>query len=378
MCDMVSTECEVTVLCTTYNQSQYLRRALDSILSQITDFSFEIVIHDDVSDDGTAEIIKEYERRYPDRVTAVFEEENQYSKGMDYIFKVINEHARGRYIALCEGDDFWTDNNKLQIQRDTLERHSECDMCACLGCTVTEDGDTEVSRISPRDDDGILPLQDVIMGGGQYLVTAGLFFRKEMCDDMYGLDSLDYSLQMRGALRGGIYYIHRNMAVYRRYAKGSWTNNVLKKEDALTKQWEKERRLLDAFDSHTGYRFHEVIEERMKSYTPFDVQLRERETDINNVMISYKLPCFIWGRGRRGTSLERYCDIHGYRIDGICDAIDTDIGEYSENNNLIYKTSDVLAKAKTILASNDFAYKDLSAMELDIQLINFQQFMPYG
>ena len=96
---MVSTECEVTVLCTTYNQEQYLRRALDSILSQVTNFSFELIIHDDVSDDGTAEIIKEYERRYPDRVKAVFEEENQYSKGVDFINNIIREHAKGKYIA---------------------------------------------------------------------------------------------------------------------------------------------------------------------------------------------------------------------------------------------------------------------------------------
>lgn len=375
---MVSTECEVTVLCTTYNQCQYLRRALDSILSQITDFSFEIVIHDDVSDDGTAEIIKEYERRYPDRVTAVFEEENQYSKGMDYIFKVINEHARGRYIALCEGDDFWTDNNKLQIQRDTLERHSECDMCACLGCTVTEDGDTEVSRISPRDDDGILPLQDVIMGGGQYLVTAGLFFRKEMCDDMYGLDSLDYSLQMRGALRGGIYYIHRNMAVYRRYAKGSWTNNVLRNDKELEKQWDKERRLLRSFDEHTGFKYHEVIQERLKAYTPFDVQLEEHSDEIEAIFKSCETPVYIWGMGRRGTALEDYCKEHHFSIDGICDAANSDLGKETIFGNSVYSTEEVITKAKTILASNQFAYKDLLDGDYKGAIIDFQQYMPLG
>lgn len=375
---MVKSECEVSVLCTTYNQAIYLRKALDSIISQVTDFPFELIIHDDASNDGTIDIIREYEKNYSDRIRGVIEEENQYSKGVDYIFKVINKYATGKYIAFCEGDDFWTDTDKLQIQRDALNSHPECDMCACLGSTITEDGETEVSLISPLDRDGVLPLSDVIIGGGQYLVTAGLLFRKEICENMFGLDSLDYSFQIRGALRGGIYYIHRNMAVYRRYAKGSWTNNVLRNSQELDKQWDKERKLLHSFDQHTNYLYHAVIQERLKAYTPFEDQLEENKEAIQAIFRSCEHPVYIWGMGRRGTSLEAYCRKKGFMIAGVCDAANMDIGKETSCGNRICSTEEVLADAKTILASNRFAYYDLVDSDYDGELINFQQYMPYG
>jgi glycosyltransferase involved in cell wall biosynthesis len=90
---------------------------------QKTSFKFEAIVHDDCSTDGSAAIIQEYAEKYPDIIKPIFEVENQYSKGT--LDKVINPYLTGKYIAYCEGDDYWTDPNKLQLQVDFLEMHSE-------------------------------------------------------------------------------------------------------------------------------------------------------------------------------------------------------------------------------------------------------------
>ncbi len=375
---MSDNEIIVSVLCITYNQKKYIADALDSVLSQKVDFPFELIIHDDASNDGTIDILEKYKAKYPDIIRIFYEETNRYSKGEDFVIPIIRNMVRGKYIALCEGDDYWIDSSKLQRQKEALDAHQECDMCACWGCTVTEDGTREVSQIRPRQSDGILSIKEVVLGGGQFLVTAGLFFRKEMFDDLYGMDSLDYSQQIRGALRGGILYLDRKMAVYRRYTQGSWTNNVLKNEIELDKQWNKERDLLKSFDERTDYQYHEIITERLKAYTHFDIQLENCMDEIEEVRNQFELPIYIWGMGRRGDALDSYCAKKGYRIDGICDATNNEVGQYTKYNTKIVSTEYVIKNAKTILASNKYVYDDLQRTDYQGLLFNFQKFMPLG
>lgn len=373
--------CEVSIICNVYNQEAYLEEAIESMLAQRTSFDYEIIIHDDVSTDRTIDIIKKYTAAYPERVTAIYERENQYSKGADFITPMIKDTAKGKYIAICEGDDFWIDENKLQLQRDTLESHLECDMCACWGCTVTEDGKREISHIRPRTGNGILPAESVILGGGQYLVTAGLFFRRQMYEDMMEFEKitpLDYAIQIKGSLRGGIYYIDKKMAVYRRYAVGSWTNDVLKNKEKLKVQWSIEKRLLETLDSDTNGKYHEAIMERMKAYVPFEQQMESKQEEILFLMQRYSHQCYIWGMGRRGKSLENFLNRHHVKIDGICDAVNTDIGKITEYGNKIFHTENVLKNAEVILASTKWAYEDLIKTDFTGDIIDFQQYMPYG
>lgn len=96
----------VSISCITYNHLQYIRQCLDGFLMQKTNFSFEILIHDDCSTDGTSEVIKEYEAKYPDIIKPIYEDENQYQQGKPSGSSVWNfPRAKGKYIALCEGDD---------------------------------------------------------------------------------------------------------------------------------------------------------------------------------------------------------------------------------------------------------------------------------
>lgn len=111
----------VSIICITYNQAEYLSSCLDSIFSQQVDFQVELIIHDDASTDSTTEIISQYIKKCPFQIKTILQKENQYSKGIDIFSKYIYPKVEGKYIAICEGDDYWTDSRKLSIQIKMLE-----------------------------------------------------------------------------------------------------------------------------------------------------------------------------------------------------------------------------------------------------------------
>lgn len=119
----------VSIRCIAFNQKNYIEEALDSFLTQKTTFPFEVVVHDDASTDGTDSIIKEYENKFPDIVRGLYETENQYSKHDGSLPKIINSALKGKYVAFCEGDDYWLDENKLQKQVDFLESNPDYGLC---------------------------------------------------------------------------------------------------------------------------------------------------------------------------------------------------------------------------------------------------------
>ena len=121
--------CMVSVICLTYNQKDYIRKAIDSFLMQRTAFPFEILIHDDASNDGTTDIVMEYAAAYPDKIRLIVQPENLYSKAEVYPYINLYRIARGKYLAECDGDDYWTDPLKLQKQADYLEAHPEDVIC---------------------------------------------------------------------------------------------------------------------------------------------------------------------------------------------------------------------------------------------------------
>lgn len=120
----------VSICCMTYNHAAFVRQCLDGFMMQKCSFNFEVLIHDDASTDGTQDIIREYEMKYPDIIKPIYQKENQYSKGIDPGLKYNAPRAKGKYIALCEGDDYWTDPYKLQKQVDFLESHPDYVMCS--------------------------------------------------------------------------------------------------------------------------------------------------------------------------------------------------------------------------------------------------------
>ncbi len=141
----VSDQCLVSILCTAYNHEAFLRDALDGFVNQRTRFPFEVLVNDDVSTDSTRDIIREYAAKYPDIIRPFYQEKNLYSQHIDIYQVVFYPNARGKYVAFCEGDDYWTDPTKLQRQVDYLEEHP--DYSACVHNTVLhfcEDGHNEL------------------------------------------------------------------------------------------------------------------------------------------------------------------------------------------------------------------------------------------
>ena len=122
----------VSIRCTVYNHEPFLRQCLDGFVMQQTTFPFEAIVHDDASTDGSVAIIREYAEKYPDIIKPIYETENQYSKRDGSLRKILEAatHPSAKYIATCEGDDYWTDPQKLQIQVDFLESHPDYSLSA--------------------------------------------------------------------------------------------------------------------------------------------------------------------------------------------------------------------------------------------------------
>lgn len=145
----------VSIKCLVYNHEPYLRQCLEGFVMQKTNFRFEAVVHDDASTDGSAAIIREYAAKYPDIIKPIYETENQYSKHDGSLGRIVNSALRGKYVAMCEGDDYWIDPMKLQKQVDFLEAHPDYSMCfhrakikndmnkpvVSIQCTTIEDRD---------------------------------------------------------------------------------------------------------------------------------------------------------------------------------------------------------------------------------------------
>lgn len=134
---------QVTILCITYNHGPYIRNTLDHFVNQRVNFSYEILIHDDASTDGTAEIIREYAEKYPNMFVPILQTKNQYSQAVPILARLYPK-CRGKYVAICEGDDYWPDLDKLQKQFDFLESHPEHSGVA--GVTHFFDDDDRVTR----------------------------------------------------------------------------------------------------------------------------------------------------------------------------------------------------------------------------------------
>lgn len=124
-----SNNVEVSVLCSVYNHKKYIKRCLEGFINQRTNFKYDVWVHDDCSTDGSIDIIEKYADKYPDTIIPYYEDENQHNKGIAPIRKYVFPKTKGKYIAICEGDDYWCDASKLQKQYDFMEENLDCSMC---------------------------------------------------------------------------------------------------------------------------------------------------------------------------------------------------------------------------------------------------------
>ena len=274
----------VSILCAAYNQEQYIRDALKGFVMQRADFAFEVLVNDDASTDATASIIQEYERKYPEIIRGVYQKGNQYSKGVSIIRDILVPLSKGDYIALCEGDDYWTDPYKLQKQYDALCEHPEVAISAHRTEEIMAGSGRHHAYIAPYQEDAIIPESEVILGGGAYVATGSLMYKRSIETDAMEclkLRHMDYFIQICGGLESGMLYLNDCMSVYRRMAKGSWSKTVSLDKDKIIEGSRINLEALRLFDEETDHRYEEEVREVM---TRIEFGILGFQQDIRAIM----------------------------------------------------------------------------------------------
>lgn len=281
--NVTNSEIEVSVICLAYNHEKYIRQTLEGFVNQITSFKYEVIIHDDASTDGTRAIIEEYVKKYPDLFVPIYQEENQYSINASNITKAVYKMVRGKYVANCEGDDYWCDSNKLQLQYDALESHPECSICVHQVKGINADGsecDSEYSRMFPEKKYGIVEGVNEkericnafwkVQLTAYVFHTSSYFVRRRVHDErleLYDKDEWisyvngDVSVLWSSLNRGDFYYIGKTMSKRRLEVPGSYTVRLKEANDTIRyERWRRRIKGLVLYDEYSQYKFHEYIQ----------------------------------------------------------------------------------------------------------------------
>ena len=220
----------VSISCNTYNHAPYIRQCLDGFMMQKTSFPFEVLVHDDASTDGTSDIIREFEQKYPDIIKPIYQTENQHSKKIAISRKYNYPRLLGKYLALCEGDDYWTDEDKLQKQVDFLEANGDFSICFHPVRVFREEDGVFAEDYPAPDIPDIMDIRKLTEYN--HIGTCSVMYRidKKVFDDLNTFPVLpvgDYLLNMLYARNGKIKKLPDTMAVYRIHKGGTWSSKTL-------------------------------------------------------------------------------------------------------------------------------------------------------
>lgn len=263
----------VTISCITYNQENFIGNAIEGFLCQKTNFDYEILVHDDASTDNTAQVIKRYLKEYPDKIKGVFESENQYSKGINPNF-INYKLSSGKYIALCEGDDYWIDPLKLQKQVDYMEEHKDCTFCFTNGY-IENTADHNARRIFIPYDHSRYDKRYYKHGNRRYdlenfwqlsfIPTASFLFPRSNLNKLPSTffdkcQAGDLKMRLFYTAMGYAYFIDEKTCVYRenvsnssmsRWAKEDREKNRIRDEEII--------KMIDNVDSFTDFRYSQQL-----------------------------------------------------------------------------------------------------------------------
>ena len=254
----------MTVFCLAYNHEKYIRKTFEGFINQKTSFKFKVLVHDDASTDNTRNIIREYVEKYPDMFETILQEENKYQKGIDIEDEYILPKIDSKYVAVCEGDDYWTDPEKLQLQVDYMEKHPDCSLCVHNTEKIFENGKSTGKFFNPLNKEQDYDFKAIALSEpSAYFHFSSLmwrhdtFRRKVPAFEMKGIG--DYPMALYFATIGYIHYIPRIMSCYRLNSVGSWSSMM---DSDSSKKVRQHQNMLDGFksiDEYTKHKYSSVI-----------------------------------------------------------------------------------------------------------------------
>ena len=258
----------VSVICLVYNHGKFLKKCLDNILSQKTTFNFEVIINDDASTDNSCEIIKEYERKYKGKIKAFYSKENLWVKGVDMIRHAL-VNASGKYVAICDGDDYWTNENKLQKQFEFMESHLDCSLCAHKILAIDSDTEEGLYYIPKKsvEKKELYTARDFLKNG-YFIQTTSYFLRNSFAKE-YAINPLEFnilcpaqdtSLILYSITKGNIGYIDEVMASYRVAVKNGWSWQLKEDEEKNKVFYERMIAAYEEFNHYTNGEYKQEIE----------------------------------------------------------------------------------------------------------------------
>ena len=270
----------VSIKCLVYNHEPYLRQCLDGFVMQKTSFAFEAIVHDDASTDNSAAIIREYAEKYPDIIKPIYETENQYSKHDGSLRRIMDSaiSPSSKYLAICEGDDYWTDPLKLQKQYDIMEKHPDCTICFNRVQAVYEDGITPefmIPSIKSALCSGYIQLDNLIKEEfdlGRWCFQTSSFFVTKAISNGYitfkkeNLPSFPYGdlpLIMFALTEGMGYFIDETMGCYRRFSGGFCSSLQANREKKIKTGYQVIKGC-EEFDKYTNCKYHKMILKKIK------------------------------------------------------------------------------------------------------------------
>lgn len=278
----------VSVCCITFNHENYISQAIDSFLEQETNFPFEILIHDDASTDGTTEIVKKYQDDFPNIIKTVIQTENQYSKHPIMAPRFLYPIARGKYIALCEGDDYWIADYKLQKQVNFLNNNNKYSMYAHAVQVVDEVIVKKPFYPNVKWNKEKNNFLDVL--NNHFIPTPSLLFRNELVDFPFsGLKSVgllagDMAIELFMASKGFCYYDTEVMGVYRNHDDGITKNTNRNYEKDILHNIT----LYSKINECTNYKYKKHINQKLCDVYVFSGFVYFKNKEYKKMLIQFK------------------------------------------------------------------------------------------
>ena len=274
----------VSVCMVSYNQESYVRDALDGVLMQKVNFDYEIIVSDDCSKDNTVGVLYEYQKQYPEKIIVIAGEKNV---GYPNNQRRSLEKAKGKYIALCDSDDYWTDPYKLQKQIDYLEEHPNCVICFHNVMNIYEGSNKERSLLNPLDFPTELTANDVI-SRKWFLPTNSEVFRREFLVFPEWYDSvlhIDYVINLLIAFKGELHYMPDVMAVYRHTNISVSKQHEKGKYGYMVFHTKTMKNILQKVRELANESYYSIIDERL-SYYDKEIKMYEKEEYYENHLMS--------------------------------------------------------------------------------------------